>query len=65
MLPQLTPATDLGRLYTDAYSGSSVALSGLSLTVDLAATNIVRLATEDGAVASAYVLTAAGLQPVE
>ena len=62
--PQLTPPTDLGRLYTEAYSGSSVAPPGPGLTLDQAATSIVRLAIDDG-VAAAYLLNAAGLQPLE
>jgi NADP-dependent 3-hydroxy acid dehydrogenase YdfG len=64
VLPQLTPATDLGRLYTEAYGGSDVATPGSSLTVDQVATSIVGLATDD-VVAPAYLLTAAGLQPLE
>ncbi len=64
VLPQLTPATDLGRVYTEAYGGSSATQPGTSLTVDQAATSMVRLATDD-VVAPAYLLTAAGLQPLE
>ena len=64
VLPQLTPATDLGRLYTEAYGGSGLTPSASSLTVDQVATSIVGLATDD-VVAPAYLLTAAGLQPLE
>jgi NADP-dependent 3-hydroxy acid dehydrogenase YdfG len=64
VLPQLTPATDLGRLYTEAYRGSNVAPPGLSLTVDQVAASMVGLATDD-VVAPAYLLTAEGLQPLE
>jgi NADP-dependent 3-hydroxy acid dehydrogenase YdfG len=60
--PQLTPATDLGRLYTEAYSGSSVAPPGPGLSVEQAATSIVDLATDDDVVAPAYLLSPAGLQ---
>jgi NADP-dependent 3-hydroxy acid dehydrogenase YdfG len=63
VLPQLTPATDLGRLYTEAYRDPGV-LPGPSLTVDQVATSIVGLATDDAA-HLAYLLTAAGLQPLE
>ncbi len=64
VMPQLTPATDLGRVYTEAYGGSGVTSPGSSLTVDQVATSIVGLATDD-AVAPAYLVTAAGLQPLE
>jgi NADP-dependent 3-hydroxy acid dehydrogenase YdfG len=64
VLPQLTPATDLGHLYTEAYSGLAVAPPGPSLTLDQAATSIVGLAIDDG-MAAAYVLNAAGLQALE
>jgi hypothetical protein len=65
VLPQLTPATDLGRLYTEAYSGSSFAPTGPSLSVDQAGTSIADLVTERAYVAPAYPLTAAGLQALE
>ena len=65
LLPQLTPATDLGRIYTEAYSGSRVAPTGPSLGVDQAGTSIADLATDDAYVAPAYLLTAAGLQPLD
>ena len=64
VLPQLTPATDLGRVYTEAYRGSSVAPAGSALTVGQVATGVVGLATDDIA-ARAYLLTAAGRQPLE
>ena len=64
VLPQLTPETDLGRLYTEAYSGSAVAPPGPSLTLDQVATSIVGLAIDDG-VAAAFLLDAAGLQPLD
>ncbi len=65
VLPQLTPATDLGRLYTEAYGGSSVSPSGPSLGLDQAATSIVGLAIDDDFVVPAYLLTSAGLEPLE
>lgn len=65
VLPQLTPATDLGRIYTEAYRGSSVAPAGPSLGVDHAGTAIADLATDPAYVAPAYLLTAAGLQALE
>jgi NADP-dependent 3-hydroxy acid dehydrogenase YdfG len=65
LLPQLTPATDLGRIYTEAYSGSRVAPANPSLSVDQAGTSVADVATGDVYVAPAYVLTAAGLQPLE
>jgi hypothetical protein len=57
--------TDLGRLYTEAYGGSSVAPSGSSLALDQAATSIVGLALDDDFVVPAYHLTSTGLQPLE
>ena len=65
LLPQLTPATDLGRTYTEAYGGSTVVAPGSSLTVDQVATSVVGLATRDDEVTPAYLLTAAGLQSLE
>jgi NADP-dependent 3-hydroxy acid dehydrogenase YdfG len=65
VLPQLTPATDLGRLYTEAYSGSSVAPAGPALSVEEASTSISDLVVNDDYVASAYLLTAAGLQALQ
>jgi len=65
VLPQLTAATDLGRLYTEAYGGTSVAPSGPSLSLDQAAASIVGLAIDDDLVVPAYLLTSAGLQPLE
>jgi NADP-dependent 3-hydroxy acid dehydrogenase YdfG len=65
LLPQLTPATDLGRIYAEAYSGSRIAPAGPSLSVDQAGTSVADLATDDACVAPAYLLTAAGLQPLE
>lgn len=64
VLPQLTPVTDLGRLYTEAYGGSSVAGSGPSLALDQAAASIVGLARDDDFVVPAYLLTSAGLEPL-
>jgi NAD(P)-dependent dehydrogenase (short-subunit alcohol dehydrogenase family) len=72
VLPQLTPATDLGRIYTDAYA----AQAGLSetqflerlggpLRADQAAKSISELATDDAFAAPAYLLTPAGLQALE
>jgi NAD(P)-dependent dehydrogenase (short-subunit alcohol dehydrogenase family) len=65
LLPRLTPATDLGRIYTEAESGSRVALAGPSLSVDQVGTSVADLATDDACVAAAYLLTAACLQPLE
>lgn len=65
VLPQLTPATDLGRVYTEAYSGSNVAPPGPSLSLDQAGTSIADLATDDTHAAPAYLLRAAGLQALE
>jgi hypothetical protein len=64
VLPQLMPETDLGRLYTEAYSGSAVAPPGPSLTLGQVAESIVGLAIDDGG-SAAYLLNAAGLQAVE
>jgi hypothetical protein len=61
----LTPATDLGRIYTEAYSGSRVAPAGPILSVDQAGTSVADVATDAACVAPAYLLTAAGLQPLE
>lgn len=65
VLPQLTPATDLGRIYTEAYSGSNATPTGPSLSVDQAGTSIADLAADEGYLAPAYLLTVAGLQPLD
>jgi NAD(P)-dependent dehydrogenase (short-subunit alcohol dehydrogenase family) len=72
VLPQLTPATDLGRVYTQAYA----AQAGLSeteflerlggpLSADQAAHSISELVTDDAYAAPAYLVTPAGLQVLE
>jgi NADP-dependent 3-hydroxy acid dehydrogenase YdfG len=65
VLPQLTPATDLGRIYTEAYNGTNVAPPGPSLSADQAGTSIATLATDDDYSAAAYLLTAGGLRAVD
>jgi NAD(P)-dependent dehydrogenase (short-subunit alcohol dehydrogenase family) len=71
-LPQLTPATDLGRTYTEVYA----AQAGLSeteflerlggpLNADQAAKSISELLTDDAYAAPAYLVTPAGLQALE
>jgi NAD(P)-dependent dehydrogenase (short-subunit alcohol dehydrogenase family) len=70
VLPQLSPATGLGRIYTNAYADQSAitaeqlvqGMGGL-LSTGLAATGIADLATDDTYDAPAYLLTAHGLRP--
>lgn len=64
VMPQLTPATDLGRIYTEAYAGTA-APAGPILRADQVGTSIVDLATDGAYAAPAYLLTAAGLQALE
>jgi NAD(P)-dependent dehydrogenase (short-subunit alcohol dehydrogenase family) len=72
VLPQLTPATELGRTYTEAYATQA----GLSETAfleriggpyraDQAAKSISELVADDAYAAPAYLLTPAGLQALE
>jgi NAD(P)-dependent dehydrogenase (short-subunit alcohol dehydrogenase family) len=71
VLPQLTPATDLGRIYTETYAtqaGVSVGQFleqgfGGELTVDQAGKSISDLAADDSYSAPSYLLTREGLQP--
>jgi NAD(P)-dependent dehydrogenase (short-subunit alcohol dehydrogenase family) len=72
ILPQITPATQLGAPFVDAYAdyaGLSVdaylAQFGGTLTTDQVADGVVALATDDAYDAAAYALTAAGMNPVE
>ena len=75
LLPQLTPATDLGALYVAAYAarqGGGPAAGGPAaggpagppLTPDLAGQAIADLAADPGYQEHAYVLTAEGLRPL-
>jgi NADP-dependent 3-hydroxy acid dehydrogenase YdfG len=72
VLPQLTPATELGSVYVDVYAqyaGLSkedyLAQFGSTLSADQVAKSIVELATDDRYTAPAYLLTAAGASPLE
>jgi NAD(P)-dependent dehydrogenase (short-subunit alcohol dehydrogenase family) len=71
VLPQLTPATELGAKAVAAYAareGIDVAAyldrAGPALTAERAGQAIVELAAGDGHDQDAYLLTAAGLRPV-
>jgi NAD(P)-dependent dehydrogenase (short-subunit alcohol dehydrogenase family) len=72
VVPQLTPATDLGRLYAETYaSQAGVSVEkflmqrfGGELTVDQAAMSINDLAADDDYDAPAYILGVGGLQAV-
>jgi NAD(P)-dependent dehydrogenase (short-subunit alcohol dehydrogenase family) len=71
VLPQLTPATDLGSAAVSAYAarqGVDVATfiekAGTALTPEQVAQSMVELATEPGHDREAYLLTAAGLAPL-
>ena len=72
VLPQLTPATDLGRIYTDAYAAQAglsqaefLGRLGGPLSDDQAANSIRELVINDGYTAAAYLVTPAGLQALE
>ncbi len=72
VLPLLTPATDLGRLYTDTYAQQSglsqekfLERFGGTLTAEHAGRTIGELATDDSFTAPAYVLSIDGLEPVD
>ena len=72
VLPQLTPATDLGRRYTQAYAEQAglsetqfVDSFGGALTTDQAAAGISDLVVDDSLTAPAYLLGARGLRPVD
>jgi len=66
LLPQLTPATDLGAVYVAAYAarqGGGPA-GGPPLTPELAGQAITELAADPGYDENAYLLTATGLGPL-
>ena len=73
LLPQLTPATDLGRLAVEAYARRAgisreeyVAQLGAPLTPDLAGAAVVQLLTDPTPTGHpAFLLTSAGLKPLE
>jgi NAD(P)-dependent dehydrogenase (short-subunit alcohol dehydrogenase family) len=73
VLPQLSPATELGRIYAETYAaqaGLSVSQFvqqrfGGTLGTDQAGESICEIAANDSCSASAYLLTPAGLQPVD
>ena len=72
VLPQLTPATDLGRIYTEAYAAQAglsetqfLEQRGGTLGADQAAKSISQLVTDDAYAAPAYLVTPAGLQALE
>jgi NAD(P)-dependent dehydrogenase (short-subunit alcohol dehydrogenase family) len=72
LLPQLTPATDLGALYVAAYTarqssgpaGGPATPPGPPLTSEQAGQAITDLVTDPSYQDSAYLLTAAGLRPL-
>jgi NAD(P)-dependent dehydrogenase (short-subunit alcohol dehydrogenase family) len=71
VLPQLTPATDLGYAAVAAYAarqGTGVAgflaKAGPALTPERVGQSVVELATDPGPAEDAYLLTAAGLAPL-
>ena len=72
VLPQLTPATDLGRMYTETYAAAEgltvaqyIERVGGSLGADDVGRGIAHLVTDDRYDAPAYLITRAGLAPVE
>jgi NAD(P)-dependent dehydrogenase (short-subunit alcohol dehydrogenase family) len=66
LLPQLTPATDLGARYTAAYAarGGVTTPGGPPLTPERAGQAVADLAADPGSHDSAYLLTAEGLRPL-
>lgn len=71
VLPQLTPATELGRKYTETYAsaeGLSVAQylerAGGSLGADEVSRAVADLVTDDDYDAAAYLITLGGIAPV-
>lgn len=72
-MPQLTPATELGRIYAETYAaqaGVSVEQFleegfGGALGAEQAGKSITDLAVDDSYGAPAYVVTSAGLRPVD
>ena len=72
VLPQLTPATDLGRLYTETYAAAEgltvaqyVERAGGSLGADDVGRGIADLVSDDACDAPAYLITRGGLAAVE
>jgi NAD(P)-dependent dehydrogenase (short-subunit alcohol dehydrogenase family) len=72
VLPQLTHATDLGAAAVSAYAARAgqdiaefIASRGPSLTPDIAGKAVLDLATGADASAGAYLLSAAGLKPLQ
>jgi NAD(P)-dependent dehydrogenase (short-subunit alcohol dehydrogenase family) len=72
VLPQLTPATDLGRRYTELYAARSgisqaslLARFGGELGTEQAAKEIAGIALDDSWDSPAYLLTTRGLQALE
>ena len=67
VLPQLTPATQLGAVFFAAYAarqGAGAPAGGPALTPEQAGQAITDLVTEDGYDQDAYLLNAAGLRPL-
>ena len=71
VMPLLTPATDLGRLYTGAYAGQAglseekfLERFGGALTADRAGRSIGHLVTDETYTAPAYLLSVDGLKSV-
>jgi NAD(P)-dependent dehydrogenase (short-subunit alcohol dehydrogenase family) len=67
VLPQLTPATQLGAVFFAAYTarqGTGAPAGGPALTPEQAGQAITDLVTEDGYDQDAYLLNAAGLRPL-
>lgn len=72
VLPPLTPATDLGRVGAEAYAiragvsfGEFVEGLDPALSVDQVVKGVVDVASDDAYTASAYLVTPAGLEPVD
>jgi hypothetical protein len=72
ILPPITPVTELGALFVEAYAkyaGLSVeaylAQSGETLTAERVAERVVSLITDDEYGSPAYALTADGLRQIE
>jgi NAD(P)-dependent dehydrogenase (short-subunit alcohol dehydrogenase family) len=66
LLPQLTPATDLGALYVAAYAARQAGgpPGGPPLTPEQAGQAVAGLAADPGYHENAYLLTTAGLRPL-
>ncbi len=73
VLPQLTPATDLGRVYTEVYAAQAGMSEtqflegrfGGALSVEGAGRSISDLATDDSFTAEAYMLAERGFQAID